>query len=541
MNFQLNFVCAALAMMAGTAQAVTLTDIPANPKAAGMVAPNIVSPELDLRLLATGSMLLDGAADVDPSGLIKYYGYHNDGPMVPVIGAMATPTTPLTEAHKSDPDKNVYLVMPGQHGADPTYDYGTHFIYQGHETGLRGVLTRVNLDADLAHRVTLLSQQDENGNAMPTFDGITWYPWSGKLLLTAEFGGAGTGGVFQADPDFSASSTSTTKSLQGIIGKGAYEGIQADSAGNLWIVEDIGGPSGTINNKAKQPNSFVYRFVPTDKTDLTLGGKLQALQVKNLAKSANIVFHAGAADADILSQDMADLHTYGNVFDTQWVTIHDTAVDGTTAYDANAAAKAAGATPFKRPENGVFRPMTTNKFTQFFFTETGDTNNLTQAGETYGGFGAVFKLTQTSPSSNTGKLTMKIRGDQAHSGFDNLTFLNMNQLMVTEDAGDTLHTQRNALDSGYVYDVTADYSNVANQPVRFLAEGRDPSATIDATASGTGNDGDNEISGIHVSNGDPTIAGILGAKVPTPFQYGWRVFWTQMHGDNNLWEIKKIK
>jgi hypothetical protein len=77
--------------------------------------------------------------------------------------------------------------------------------------------------------------------------------------------------------------------------------------------------------------------------------------------------------------------------------------------------------------------------------------------------------------------------------------------------------------------------------VRFLAEGRDPSATLDNMLSsvngGIQNDGDNEITGIQLSDGDPTPAGVLGAKVPTPFRGGWRLFWTQQHGDNYTWEI----
>jgi len=82
------------------------------------------------------------------------------------------------------------------------------------------------------------------------------------------------------------------------------------------------------------------------------------------------------------------------------------------------------------------------------------------------------------------------------------------------------------------------------EPVRFLAEGRDPLATIDAglvTLKDTGfqNDGDNEITGIHVSDGDPSPAGLLGAKVPTPFENGWRMFYTQQHGENTTFEVLK--
>ena len=84
------------------------------------------------------------------------------------------------------------------------------------------------------------------------------------------------------------------------------------------------------------------------------------------------------------------------------------------------------------------------------------------------------------------------------------------------------------------------YANPANQPVRILALGRDTSATIDSALSGSSgfqNEGDNEITGIHISDGDPGIDGLLGAKGPRPFHDGWRVFYTQQHGDNYTWEI----
>ena len=134
---------------------------------------------------------------------------------------------------------------------------------------------------------------------------------------------------------------------------------------------------------------------------------------------------------------------------------------------------------------------------------------------------------------------MLYSGDLAHTGLDNIQFLSKDRLLSVEDAGDTLHTQRHALDSGYEFDVNADYSNPANQPVRFLAEGRDFAATLDSANGGYGkNEGDNEITGIHVSNGDPSVEGILGTKEP---RFGddpkWRLFWTQQHGENKTWEV----
>jgi hypothetical protein len=449
------------------------------------------------------------------------------------------PVAPFTtEAQKTEPDKNTYLVFPrGLRGADPSYDYGSHFLFQGHEGAARvnglpqGYLTRINLDSDAAHRVTLIATQDSSGKPLPTFDGSTWDPWAQRLLFTAEGNGSTTGGTWQADLNVPAK----VDDLTGSMGRGGFEGIQNDSAGNVWIVEDIGGSNKVDASgssiPARRPNSYLYRFVPTDPSDLTKG-KLQALRVYAQDGHA-ITFESQAAPNN---PDQVALHSYGNSFRTEWVTVHDTAVDGTAPYDANAAAKARQATPFKRPENGMFRPGT--GFREFYFDETGDTNATSPENATAGGWGGVQKLTQTSPTASTGVLKLFYKSDQAHTGFDNVSFLSRDMITFVEDAGDTLHAQRNALDSGYVLDASADYSSTSRKPIRWLAEGRDPSATIDSANGGFGkNDGDNEITGTHVSDGDPTIRGILGVKVPQLWQNGWRWFWTEQHGDNVTWEV----
>ncbi|HEY6653956.1 MAG TPA: hypothetical protein VI028_07505, partial [Solirubrobacterales bacterium] len=85
-----------------------------------------------------------------------------------------------------------------------------------------------------------------------------------------------------------------------------------------------------------------------------------------------------------------------------------------------------------------------------------------------------------------------------------------------------------------------DYSDPANHPVRWLAEGRDASATLDGSATPTGfgkNDGDNEITGIYVSDGDSSVDGILGNEVPDLSEGQWRWFYTQQHGDNPTYEV----
>jgi hypothetical protein len=537
----------------------------ANPKVVGQASPNILPPSLYETAVAQGSFKLENpaAATVIPVGCpanattaVGFYGYDSNGPLLPAFGSNV-------EASKTEPDENTYLVLRNQHGFDANYDYGTHFLYQGHELG-RGYITRVNLDADGAHRITLLATTDSNGCPLPAIDGSGWYPFSERLLFTSE--SAGNQSIVQATSDY----PSTVDDLTSQMGHGAYEGVVADRWGRILLVEDAGGNtgsnlSGTVSDGSgnvvpappvdlshtKQSNSFVYRFSPYLTGDLTQGGILQVLQVESgsfAVPGAPITFTAPAsgtqhdkqvaANHDLLSANLSDLHTYGKTFKTKWITIHDTTSCPTpktcTSWNVNTLAKSMGGTPFKRPENGRFRPGT--DFSEFYFDETGDTDNTT-AGAAYGGFGAIYKL-----QPDGGKLSLLYNApDAVHAGFDNVSFLDDKQVVFVEDAGDTLHTQRNALDSAWVFDVTVDYSKPANQPKRLIAEGRDASATIDSGLSGSAgfqNEGDNEITGFILSNGDPDkFDGILGSRVPDPLDDGWRMFFTQQHGDNFTWEI----
>jgi len=500
----------------------------ANPKAAGYAPVSQLSPELRQVVVAQGSMPLE-----NPQGIVGWYGYENDTPSPdnPALPQFVPAAGSATEAQKTEPDKNTYLVLRNQHGADPKYDYGTHFLFQGHEAGSPGLITRINLDADTAHRVTLLATQDTSGKPIAPIDGSTWDPWAQRLLFTTENASAPTYAATLGVP-------SQVEDISGSIGRGGYEGIQNDSDGDVWIVEDQGGATkGTTT--AKRPNSFIFRFVPTRPDDLHTG-KLQVLQVLNDA-GAPVTFESQAA---IDAPDQVALRTYGKSFNTKWITIHDTGVDGTAPFNANTLAKQFHGTPFKRPENGQFRPG--SKFGEFYFDETGDTNATspengdpaTGAGGA-GGWTSIFKLTQRSGSSSTGKLSLFYEGNESVAGLDNVAFLSRNLISFVEDAGDGLHSQRNALDSAWVFDVTKDYST-GIQPLRWLAEGRDPSATLDSANGGFGkNEGDNEITGIHVSDGDPTENGILGAKTPSLKQGSskWRWFYTQQHGDNFTWEV----
>jgi hypothetical protein len=514
------------AATAGPTEHPVLTNVAtANTRSDGYAPWSKLSVELRQVVVAQGSTKLDGGS-ASPSS-VGYYGYDND--LLNAAGQpqmIPTSTSAGKEAHKTEPDKNTYLRFKDSlTGADPGYYYGQNFLFQGHESGSPGYITRINLDADADHRVTLLATKDVTGANLATIDGITWEPWAKRLLLTTENANAPT---YAATPDYPSAVTD----VSGALGRGGYEGIQDDNDGNIWIAEDVGGSS-KPGTTARIPNSFIYRYVPKTKGDLA-NGKLQVLQVLNAA--GNPITKASQT-TPVNSPDQVALHTYGASFQTNWVTIHDTAVDGTAPFAANPLAVAKNGTPFKRPENGAFRPQ--SGFKDFYFDETGDTN-ATSPENANGGWTSVFKLRQKDPSADSGTLTLFYKGDGVRAGFDNVTFISRNQITFVEDAGAGLHGSRNVLDSGWVLNVNTNYADPSNQPIRWLAQGRDPSATLDASLVGTvgfTNDDDNEITGVLVSDGDPGPGGILGAKPPQPFKGHWRWFYTQQHGDNATYEV----
>src|SRR5262249_23202801 len=145
--------------------------------------------------------------------------------------------------------------------------------------------------------------------------------------------------------------------LDAFMGKAGYEGIHPDDKGNIYIIEDTGGTTShtpAINN-GRQPNSFVYRYVPNNPQRIEDGGKRQALQVT--IDGTPLVFGGpSAVDSDISSTAQLKLHTPGTSYPIKWVTIHTSNAGDTAPFDANAAAKTAGATPFKRPENMAWLP-----------------------------------------------------------------------------------------------------------------------------------------------------------------------------------------
>jgi len=212
----------------------------------------------------------------------------------------------------------------------------------------------------------------------------------------------------------------------------------------------------------------------------------------------------------------------------QWVTVHDTEINGTDPFDANALAKAAGATPFKRPENGQFQPG--SHFQTFFFTPTGDTDNIAgtdPALAARGAWGGLFRV-DLDANRETGHISLVILGDADHAAFDNITFVDdKDTVLLAEDRGDTLHDQLNKLDSIWAYKLNRQHPE-RNIVARFVALGLDRVAAVPGEE-------DNEPTGLHMSEGDSSINGLIGTKTFKTDRA--RLFFTQQHGENNLFEV----
>ena len=483
------------------------------PEANGeIITDNVLSPEFAPGLVAEGLDLLE-----NPSGPITRLGNLSDG-------------------SRTEPDENTYLILDHNPGG-PTqgYDYGRHFLFQGHEmpngNTNRAYITRINLDvAHPDHRITLMTPGDANFlTGFNSIDGSTWDPFSRTLLFTQEDGAIG--GVIEMGADFDTNTGGGAglRTLYGSLGRGGYEGIHPDDWGNILIIEDVGGT--TVMNNGRNPNSFVYRFVPTSPDDLA-HGKLQALQVSiNGNPVVFVPVDMQHPNGDTRSQNQLLLHTVGASYPVQWVTIHDTAIDGTAAFDANAAAKAHNATPFKRPENAQFQPN--SHFRTFFFVVTGDTDNVAGTDPVLaarGAWGGIFRV-DLDANRATGTISLVVLGDADHAAFDNITFADdKDTILLTEDRGDMLHDQLNKLDSIWAYKLNRGHPE-RNTAVRFLALGLDRLA-------GVAGEEDNEPTGLHMSEGDSTIRGLIGTREFRKDRA--MLFFTQQHGENNLFDVSPL-
>ncbi|HYV15427.1 MAG TPA: hypothetical protein VE972_05365 [Conexibacter sp.] len=513
-----------------TGAAIAVTGLAATGVAIGQIAtgvpgtnptvgstPNLIAPGFGTKVVAEGLDPLE-----NPAGIYTSYGYLDDN------------ADPLART-RTEPDENTYVVADHLGGPTAGYDYGRHFLIQGHENGSgKAYLTRINLDVlEPSHRITLLTPPAADGTtSLSSMDGSAYDPFSGEVLFTSENGAAGF--VVAQKLRWGGTTPPPVVRLDGSVGRAGYEGVAVDKLGEVYFAEDSGGATVIDNGtptKVKQPNSFIYRFKPTSRDDLSQG-RLQALQIS--VEGTPITFHDRAVDpagavADALGEPIRRLHS-GETLKAKWITVHDTAVDGTTAFDANALAKSKGATPLKRPENGKFVPG--SGFKSFVFVETGDTDKtagLYPGAAERGAWGAAIRVDMGSAGADDATAKTVVLGDETHNSFDNVAFLDAKTLFTTEDRGDTLHDQEGALDSIWSFDLSRSYAQITGAGKRLVALGRDPEAS-----GPTGED--NEPTGIFVGDGATSSGDLLGSEDPG-HQHGVRIFFTEQHGENHTFEL----
>ena len=129
---------ALLLLGAGVAVGGDLTPVPsANPKAPGIAAPNVLSPELIEAIVAQGSIPWR-----TPQSSTRHW-EHDPGQVLRVpeqrahaAAARSGPGPRRPRGGDQDRARQEHLPRPrGHKGPDPGYDYGKHFLFQGHEVG----------------------------------------------------------------------------------------------------------------------------------------------------------------------------------------------------------------------------------------------------------------------------------------------------------------------------------------------------------------------------------------------------------------------
>jgi len=381
---------------------------------------SVLSVELAEVAVAQGSTPLENPASVvladGSTVVIDHYGTMGPGPMVPLTGNV--------EAQRTEPDKNTYLVLRDQTGPDPTYDYGTHFVFQGHEVGLQGgALTRINLDADGPHRVTLWAATLADGSPIAgTTDrrGILCAP----LVFTTE-----NRAPERTEHLTFPRSWRTFRDPR----RGVYEGVQNDAMQRVDR-RGVGGKAGVVKHARQAADSFVYRFVPK-KVGSRERGRLEALQVTSLETGMPIAFHDGQATP---TSSRLTPRTFVLRQGLQDQVGHHPMTPRSTARLRSAPTWRPRLCKqrLQRPENGQFRPGVRD--VEFFFDETGDTTLTTEAGSAFGGFGAIFKLSLRHASSTKASFRSSSWVTRSH-GLDNCAFWNKDFVAFVEDAGDGLH------------------------------------------------------------------------------------------------------
>jgi hypothetical protein len=243
--------------------------------------------------------------------------------------------------------------LPDMNTQNETGKDAGRYLYRTHEVGGNAAVTVTDLETG---QTSTLAQRAD----WERFDGIVWTPW-GTILAAEETNAAAlkdpevpqaeAGLVYELFPDPNdPTKLDTTKgggdgiAPRPALGSKSHEGMRFDSQGNLYSISE------------SNPG-YIFRFVPDRRGDLS-SGQLYALKV---------VAPTGDRTGEAI-----------------WVPLDRAAVQ----VNATAAATAAGATSYNRPE---------------------DVEIATSTGNSHGGAAETLYVSVTDPSTDSRVLAVDLR------------------------------------------------------------------------------------------------------------------------------------
>jgi uncharacterized protein len=270
------------------------------------------------------------------------------------------------------------------------------YLYQTHEVGIPASVSVIDLKTNQVK--TLVQRSD-----WASMDGIVWSPW-GTLIATQE---RGKSLAYEINPE-----TGEAKALPA-FGARSNEGIRFDQNGNLYGISE-------------EHDGHIFKFVPDKKGDLS-SGQLYALKVTD-------------ATAD----------RTGNAV---WLPLDREAVK----IDSHAAANAAGATSFDRPE---------------------DVEIATSTGNNRGGIDTMYvaltgedRVIAVDLNKDTAEVRTYVKaGVNAPADFkmpDNVALDKNGNLYITEDPGGSYKTGKTKGDDIWVATPAQGNKGMADSTVRF--------------------------------------------------------------------------
>ena len=233
------------------------------------------------------------------NGLFQFQPLLTSAPCTPGGNASQPFLLPDAYAQTIIASQTQFPDLPDMHTVNETGPQAGRFLYRTHEVGSNGAVSFTDL---WTGETRTLAQRAE----WVRLDGIAWTPWGSLLIAEERTGGL----VYELD---AATGDAIARPA---IGRKSHEGMRFDPQGNLYTISETN-------------PGYIFKFVPDVHGDLS-SGESYALKIV--------------------------IPTGDRVGEAEWVPLNRAQVEA----DANAAATAAGATGYNRPEDVEIATSTGN-------------------------------------------------------------------------------------------------------------------------------------------------------------------------------------